>query len=210
MADKISSYKLSPQIKAELHLNCKRGSSDFSLSDAFEKIKLPKIRWNAVALTVFVFAVVITSYLGIKHAYELALTKTQAARAAQEQDYQNRLTALRNEVIAKGTDAYSFVELSQSYLKSGDGDRALAAAEIATQKDSSWRDGFINLGQIYLSVNQFDSAKTALETALKIDPLSGQAHYYMSMVDQELNNSDASKAELAKAKEFGYNTNIGG
>lgn len=210
MAEKIKSYKLSPQLKAELHFNSRRTTSEFSLHDAFEKVKMPKVSWKAIALTVVLFAVIISSYMGIKRAYEVASVKSAQTKAAAEEDYQNRLSSIRNEVAAKGTDAFSFVELSQQYLKSSDGERSVAAAEIATEKDAIWSDGFVNLGQVYLATNQFDRAKTALEQALKLNPLNGQAHYFLSLAYQELNDSAASKAEFAKAKTFGFDADIGG
>jgi len=210
VADKIKSYKLSPQLKAELHLNQRRAHSDFSLHDAFEKVKVPKISWKAVSLTVLIFAAVISSYVGLKHAYELSAVKTAKAKAAQEQEYQERLASMKTEITTKGTDAFSFVSLAQGYLKSGDGERAIISAEISTEKDPVWSDGFVNLGQIYLATNQFEKAKTALGQALKLNPLNGQAHYFLSLTYQELNDSEGSKAEFAKARAFGFDTEIGG
>ncbi len=210
MAERLKSYKLSPQLKAELHLNGRRNASDFSLHDAFEKVKMPKISWKAVALTVVIFGAVISSYIGIKHAYEIASIRTAQAKAAAQQEYENRLSSLQKEVASKGTDAFSFVELSQQYLKSSDGERAVIAAELSAQKDPVWSDGFVNLGQVYLSTNQFEKAKTALTEALKLNPLNGQGHYFLSLVYQELNDSASSKAEFAKAKTFGFDADIGG
>lgn len=212
MKDRIKSYKLSPQLKAELGL---RRSSGKSLDISFEFPKIPnfskvKIPWKAIGITVFVVAVIIGSYAGVKKTYELAAEKSRAAEQAKIKQYQDRLANMRNEIIAEGTDAFSFVNLSQKYLKESDGEKAVAAAEMASEKDPLWRDAYINLGQVYLSVNEYKKAELALSTALERDPTCGQAHYLMSLTLEELSNRDGAKQEFAKAKEFGFDANIGG
>lgn len=212
MKDRISSYKLSPQLKAELGLRRSSGkaidiSFEFPKLSSFSKAKIP---WRAVGITIFVVAIIIGSYVGVKKTYEFAAQKTHEAQEAKIREYQNRLTNIRNEIVAEGTDAHSFVLLSQKYLKEGNGEKAVAAAEMASEKDPLWRDAYLNLGQVYLSINEFKKAELALKTALERDPTCGQAHYLMFLTLEELNNRDEAKQEFAKAKQFGFDTDIGG
>ncbi len=208
MAEPIKSYKLSPQLKAELGSpRHKRSSSNFEFNPDFSglsKLSQVKIPWKAVGITMVVFVVVISGYIGVKSGYEYLDQKSKVAAAVQQEAYNKHIREVRSEVEVKATDAYSFVELSQRYLKDGDGDRAVAAAEIAAQKDAKWRDGQLNLGQVYLATNQFEKAKTALNKALEIDSTYGQTHYLLSLVYQELRNNDLAKEEFAKAKTFGF------
>jgi|GEM_PF-2053508 len=209
--DKIKSYKLSPQLKAELHFTSRRNRrSGFDFELVRNKIDLSKLPWKAIGMTVLVFAIVISGYLGIKRGYDYFAQKNAQADLARQQEYQNHLQTVKDEVAKSGTDAYSFVQLSQQYIKSGDGERAEAAGELAVEKDSTWRDAYINLGQIYLSTNKFEQAKTALEDALKRDPVYGETHYLLSLAYQELKQDSKSKDEFAKAKQFGFESEIGG
>lgn len=207
MSGKIKSYKLSPQLKAELNVSQKRTRPNVSWFEVFPKIKIP---WRAVLFTFVIFALVCGAYWGVKKTYEHVAWQQEQAKVAREQANQQRVVDMKKEVASKELDAYSFAELSQRYLKDGDGERAEAAAEMATIKDTSWRDGFLNLGQVYLSVNKFEQAKTAIEKAIKLDPLYGQAHYFLSLTLQELKQNDTAKEEFAKAKQFGFDTEIGG
>lgn len=210
MIDKIKSYQLSPQLKAELNFASKRNkhSFDFNLKGTGSVLK--KLPWKYIGTTAVVFALIISGYLGIKKEYDHLAQKSHQADVARQQEYQNHLQTIKDEVAKAGTSAYSFVELSQGYIKSGDAERAEAAAILATEKDPNWRDGFINLGQIYMSVNKFDQAKVTLDEALKRDPVYGQTHYLLSHVYQELRDNSASQAEFAKAKTFGFSSEIGG
>lgn len=216
MRDRISSYKLSPQLRAEL--GAKRRYSKTtgkSLDMSFEfpdflSVPKAKIPWKIIGITVFVALVIVGSYAGAKKTYELAKNKAYEAEQAKIKEYQNSLASIRSEISSQATDAYSFVTLSQKFLKEGNGEKAVAAAEMATEKDPLWRDGYLNLGQIYLSVNEFEKAKLALGQALEKDPTSGQAHYLMYLTLDELNSKDTAKQEYAKAKTFGFDSNIGG
>jgi len=208
--DKISSYKLSPQLRTELHFTSRRNRHSFDFELVKKQLNFGKLPWKAILLTVFVCALVISGYLGIKKGYDYVAEKNYQANLAREQEYQNHLKTVEVEVAKLGTDAYSFVALSQNYVKSGDGERAEAAAQVAIQKDPLWRDAYVNLGQVYLATNKFDQAKTALENALKKDPVYGQTHYLLSLVYQELNDEGKSKDEFAKAKQFGFESEIGG
>ena len=205
MSDPIKSYKLSPHLKAELGLSRKQKFSLPSFS-----IKLPKLPWKSLLVTAGVFLFVTGAYLGVKKTFEYVGRKTEAEKIAQEQEYKNHLASIRQEVVSKPLDAVGFVTLSQEYLKNGDAERAQAAAEIAPEKDPAWRDAYLNLGQVYLALNQFEKARVALETSLEKDPLCGQAHYLLSLAYQELNKDDLAKQEFAKAKKFGFETEIGG
>lgn len=208
--DPIKSYKLSPQLRSELHFASRRNRHAFEFEMPPASDVLKKLPWKAIGLTVIVFAVIISAYLGIKKGYDYVVAKNEAENLAREQEYQNRLVSIKEEVSKYGSTAYDFVKLSQNYIKSGDAERAEASAQLAVEKDGNWRDGFINLGQIYLSVNKFDQAKSALESALKRDPVFGQTHYLLALTYQELNEDDKSKTEYAKAKEFGFQSEIGG
>lgn len=151
-----------------------------------------------------------SGYIGVKKGYEFTARENETKRVAQIDAYNKRIENIKNEVSSTSADAYSLVTSSQQYLQSKDVERAEAAAEMATVKDPKWRDAFINLGQVYLATNKFDKAKASFDQALKIDPLSGQAHYLMSLAEQELKNTEAAKAAFAKAKQFGFQTDIGG
>jgi tetratricopeptide (TPR) repeat protein len=174
------------------------------------KFDFSKIPVKSVAISVAIFLAVLGGYIGVKKTYEHLATKASQQRIVQEQQYQTRLALIKTEVATGITDAPSAVAKSQEFIKAGDGERAEAAAELATQKDPLWRDAFLNLGQIYMSINKFDKAEDALKVALTKDPICGQGHYLLSLVYQERGNTDASKLELAKAKSLGFQTEIGG
>ena len=210
MADPIKSYKLSPQLKAELHFSSRRDRHGFDFELVKKQLNFKKLPWKAIWLTVFVFAIVISGYIGVKKGYDYVAQKNLKADLARQEEYQKHLKELKGEVAKLGTDSYSFVQLSQTYIKSGDGERAEAAAELAVEKDKLWRDAYVNLGQVYLATNKFDQAKTSLENALKRDPVYGETHYLLSLVYQELNDEGKSKDEFAKAKQFGFESEIGG
>ena len=204
---KIKSYKLSPQLRAELgRARRKTRGAAFTLPS----IRLPKIPWKPTIGVVLVCAVVVGGWAGVKRVYETRVAMAEIARQERLEQYQNHLQEIRSQVAAEGTDAYSFAKLSQKYLKEGDGERAEAAAQMAVEKDENWRDGHLNLGQVYLALEKFEDARGALEGALEIDPLCGHAHYMLSLVHQELNQSDEAKEAFAKAKAFGFETEIGG
>jgi len=207
VADRIKSYKLSPQLRAEIgsaRHDKPKIKIDFS---AIWRVRLP---WKTILAGIAVFAIIIGCYTGAKKGYEVMAEKSRQAQIARQKEYDNHLAQIRSEVAAKATDAYSFATLSQEYLKGGDAERAQAAAELAVEKDGKWRDGYVNLGQIYLSVNQFEKAKTSFEKALEFDPTNGEIHYFLSLTYQELRDNEAAKREFAKAKEFGFNSEIGG
>lgn len=212
MKDRISSYKLSPQLKAELGVRRSSGkaidiSFEFPKFSSFSKTKLP---WRTIAITGLVVIAIVGSYIGVKKTYELAAKRAQAAEEARAKQYQEKLANIRNEIASEGSDPYSFTVLSQKYVKEGNAEKAVAAAEMASEKDPLWRDAYLNLGQVYLSVNEFKKAELALKTALERDPTCGQAHYLMSLTLEELNNKENAKQEFAKAKKFGFESDIGG
>jgi predicted Zn-dependent protease len=210
MADPLKSYKLSPQLRSELHFSHRRNhhAFEFEMPQAAQILK--KLPWKAIGFTVLIFAVVISAYVGIKKGYDYAAAKNAQADLARQQEYENHLASVKQEVTGLAADAYSFVKLSQNYIKSGDAERAEAAAKLAVEKDPAWRDGYVNLGQIYLATNNFEQAKLTLEEALKHDPVYGQTHYLLALAYQELNDDGKSKEEYAKAKDFGFNSEIGG
>jgi len=211
MADRIKSYKLSPQLRAELGQGARlRKKPSFNFTVDFSSLSKIKLPWKTIGIVSIFFILVIMGYVGVRESYEYLAEKSRLAQIAQEQAYAKRLEEIKKEVRAKATDAYSYILLSQDYLKQGDAERALAAAEIGAETDPKWRDGQLNLGQIYLSTSQFEKAKVAFEKALEIDPTYGQTHYFLSLTYQELRKPDLAKQEFAKAKEFGFNTDIGG
>ena len=211
MNDKIKSYKLSPQLRAELNFQVRSGKNNFSnripLSNPLKNVKIP---WKSVSITVGIFLLIVAGYIGVKKTYEYTARKAETARVARLEEYNKHVEEIKTGVAKEASDAFSFLKLSQKYLKEGDGERAEAAAVLASNKDTKWRDGYINLGQVYLAVNKFDLAKQSLTQALTIDPLSGQAHYLISLAYQELNDANSAKLEFAKAKQFGFETEIGG
>ncbi|MDH4358796.1 MAG: tetratricopeptide repeat protein [Candidatus Berkelbacteria bacterium] len=210
MSDKIKSYKLSPQLKAEIGQARRRIEREFPISIDFSFFKRIKLPWKTIGGIALAFVIIIAAYVGIKKTYEVVVEKQRQNQLAREEEYRQRLESIKTEVASKGTDAYSYVLLSQEYLKQGDGDRAIAAAEIAVERDSKWRDGYVNLGQIYLSTDRFGEARISFEKALAIDPTCGRCHYLQSLVYAELKNPEAAKQEFAKAKQFGFESEIGG
>lgn len=209
MDNDLRSYKLSPHLRAEVRqqgpkrnfarLNFKTPKIDFS--------KLPIKSSLRIA---FFIGLIITVYVGIKTGYEKAVYAAETKQIAQQEKYEEYLAGLKTEISALSDDAYELAMMSRNYLKEKDGQKAEVAAVLSTEKEPYWRDGFINLGHIYLSVNKFDKAKEALEKAIEIDPLSGQAHYLLSLVHQELNDMDSAKESFARANSCGYETEIGG
>lgn len=208
MDNKLKSYKLSPHLKAELHYTVKKRGK--SLNFRVPKVDFSNFPWTRTLRFTGVFLLVVAIYFGIKTGYEKAVLASEQKNIAREQAYQAQLNNLKEEVGKEATDAYSFVELSQKYLREYDGQKAEIAALIATEKDPRWRDGFINLGHVYLSVNKFDEAKVALVRAAEIDPLSPQAHYLLYLTHQELKDEQTAKQEFAKAEAFGFESEIGG
>lgn len=166
--------------------------------------------WKKTLRFTGVFLLIIGIYFGIKIGYEKAVYATEQKSIAREQEYQKQLTNLKQQVEKEATDAFSFVQLSQKYIDERDGQKAEIAALIATEKEPKWRDAFVNLGHVYLSVNKFEEAKIALTRAIEIDPLHPQTHYLLYLTYQELKNEQAAKQEFAKAKAFGFESEIGG
>lgn len=211
MSNKIKSYKLSPQLRSELNFSKKNSSSQiFNFNQVSFQPNLGNIPWRGILIAIGVCAVVTAGWLGVKKGYEYTAKKNEAQQVAQLNAYNQRIENIKKEVSSSSADAYSLVTASQQYLKNKDVERSEAAAELATTKDPAWRDAFVNLGQVYLATNKFDKAKSSFEQALKIDPISGQAHYLLSLAEQELKNTEAAKAAFAKAKQFGFQTDIGG
>lgn len=207
MADRIKSYKLSPQLRAEIG-SARHSEPRISIDwSAIWRVRLP---WKTIGVIAGVFVIVIAGYMGVEKGYGAIAEGSRRAQAEREQEYSVHLAQIKSEVAAKATDAYSYAVLSQAYLKNNDAERAQAAAELATGSDSKWRDGYVNLGQIYLSTNQFEKAKGSFDKALELDPTNGEIHYFLSLTYQELRNNEAAKQEFAKAKEFGFNSEIGG
>ncbi len=210
----LKSYHLSAQLKAEL--NHKRHSSTnfssfrYSPLDFLTAIDLKKVPFKGIGVVLGVFALVVLSYMGVKSVYEYSAKANQVAEAAQQQTYAEHLAQIKTEIAGQATDATSLVTLSENYLKNKDVERAEAAANLAVEKDPAWRDAYINQGHVYLVANKFGEAKIAFEKALKIDPICGQAHYMLSLAYQELKDTGAAKQEFAKAKQFGFETEIGG
>jgi len=202
----IKSYRLSAQLKAELNFKHRTVRNPFrNIHFSFSKIP-----FKTIGILAGIFVLVTLSYMGVKNVYEVQSKKIVASRQAQAQTYEQHLSQIKAEVALKGTDAQSFVELSENYLKDKDVERAEQAAKLAVEKDPLWRDAYINQGHIYLVINKFEEAKISFEKALLIDPLCGQAHYFLSLAYQELKNTDAAKKEFAKAQEFGFQAEIGG
>ncbi|OQA53474.1 MAG: Tetratricopeptide repeat protein [candidate division WS2 bacterium ADurb.Bin280] len=214
MKERISSYKLSAQLKAEIGVSrWKNRSLDIPFSlPSFSKLGTTKekIPYKKISVALGVFALIISAYIGVMKTYEFAKLKSAKAQEQKLQAYNDYVDNLRSEIEKEATDAYSFQALSQKYIKEGNGEKALAAAQMAVQKDPIWRDGFLNLGHVYMTLNQFEKAKDALQSALERDPTCGQAHYFMYLVLDELNEKTLAKEEYAKANIFGFETQYGG
>ena len=210
MDQKIKSYHLSPQLKAEV------GLAKIPTHKGLYVPKLPRlgflkdISWKKTIISALVFAAIIGGYIGVKKTYEYLAWKSGQERIAQEKAYENHLAQVKSEVSSKAGDAYAFAKMSQDYLKNNDGEKAVVAAKIAVEKDPNWRDGYLNLGQIYLATNDFEKAQATLEIAKQKDPLYGQTYYLLSLAYQEVKNDAAAKQAFAKAKELGFDSEIGG
>lgn len=202
----IKSYKLSAGLKAELNLRQKKNHNIFRNF----RFDIKKVPFKLIGIFTGVFVLITCSYLGIKSLYEIQSSKNQKARQAKMETYEQHLATLKAEVASKGLDAEGYVTLTQDYLNKKDVERAEEAALLAVEKNPLWRDAYINQGHVLLVANKFEKAKTAFEKALEIDPICGQAHYFLSLTYQELKNNNAAKAEFAKAKQFGFETEIGG
>lgn len=174
------------------------------------KIDLSDFPWKKTLRFTGVFLLIIGIYFGIKTGYEKAVYAAEQKNIAREQEYQKQLANLKQQVEKEATDAFSFVQLSQKYIDERDGQKAEIAAQIATEKEPRWRDAFVNLGHIYLSVNKFEEAKIALTKAIELDPLNPQTHYLLYLTYQELKDEQAAKQEFAKAKSFGFESEVGG
>lgn len=208
MDQKLKSYKLSPQLKAELNYSLKRQKNNLNFRPP--KIDLSRFPWKKTLQIAGFFLLIISAYLGVKTGYEKAALAAKQRQIAKEQEYQKQISQLKQEIEAQASDAFGFVELSQKYLRERDGQRAELAALIASEKEPGWRDAFVNLGHIYLSVNKFQEAKTALLKAVELDPVNPQTHYLLYLTYQELKDDKAAKQEFAKAQNFGWEKEIGG
>lgn len=208
MENKLKSYKLSPQLRAELNYSIKKREKN--LNFRAPKIDFSNFPWKKTLRFAGVFLLIIGLYCGIKAGYEKALLAANQKNIAREQEYQRQLSDLRLQVEKEAGDAFAFVQLSQKYLDERDGQKAEMAAILATEKEPKWRDGFVNLGHIYLSVNKFEEAKTTLLQALKLDPIDPQTHYLLSLTYQELKDEQAARQAFAKAEAFGFESEVGG
>lgn len=208
MDNKIRSYKLSPQLKAELNYSIKKSGK--TLAFKAPKIDISNFPWKKTLRVGGVLLLIITIYLGIKTGYEKAVYIAQQKTIAREQEYQNQLVEMKTQVEQEAKNAFDFVKLSQKYLNERDGQKAEVAALIATEKEPKWRDAFVNLGHVYLSVNKFEEAKETLIHALELDPINPQTHYLLYLTYQELNDEATAKQEFAKAKALGLDSDIGG
>ena len=208
MDHKIKSYKLSPQLKAELNYSIKKQGRPICFKAP--KIDLSRVPWKKTLRISGVFLLIVAIYFGIKTGYERAVRVAEQTQIAREQEYTKQLGELKSQMEKEGDSAFSFVQLSQKYLEERDGQKAEIAALIATEKEPKWRDAHVNLGHVYLSVNKFQEAETALLRAVELDPINPQTHYLLYLTYQELNNENTAKQEFAKAKEFGLESDIGG
>lgn len=208
MDQKLKSYKLSPQLKAELNYSVKKRGS--SLKFKTPSVDFSKVPWKKTLRISGVFLLIIAIYFGIKTGYERAVYAAEQQQIAREQEYTKQLTELKSQMEQEGDSAFSFVQLSQKYLDEHDGQKAEIAALVATEKEPKWRDAYVNLGHIYLSVNKFEEAKITLLRAVELDPINPQTHYLLYLTYQELKDESTAKQEFAKAKQFGLESDIGG
>lgn len=205
MSNRIKSYKLSPQLQAEIGYARKSVPAKASV-----KVDWSKIPVKSILVGFFAIAVVLGGYAGVKKAYQKVAYNRQQEAIKSHQELEQKLAKTRQEVSDKNLASQDYLILSQNYLQEGDGDRAQIAAELSAQKDPDWRDAFVNLGRIYMSVNQFDKAKEAFKSAIAIDPIYGNSHYLFYLACQESRDTEGAKQELAKAKKFGFDLEIGG
>lgn len=205
MSNRIKSYKLSPQLQAEIGYARKSVPAKASV-----KVDWSKIPVKSILVGFFAIAVVLGGYAGVKKAYQKVAYNRQQEAIKSHQELEQKLAKTRQEVSDKNLASQDYLILSQNYLQEGDGDRAQIAAELSAQKDPDWRDAFVNLGRIYMSVNQFDKAKEAFKSAIAIDPIYGNSHYLLYLACQESRDTEGAKQELAKAKKFGFDLEIGG
>lgn len=205
MRDRIKSYKLSPQLQAEIGYARQGASTKDSI-----KIDWSKFPVKSVLVSILAVVVILGGYAGVKRVYQKIAHNRQQEAIRVQQEIAQRVEAARQEVVDKNLSSQDYFVLSQNYLQSGDGDRAQIAAELSAQKDPVWRDAFVNLGRVYMSVNQFDKAKEAFKSAIAIDPIYGNSHYLLYLACQESRDTDGAKQELTKAKKFGFDLEIGG
>jgi cytochrome c-type biogenesis protein CcmH/NrfG len=205
MGDRIKSYKLSPQLQAEIGYAHKAVPTKASI-----KIEWSRIPVKSILVSILAVMVILGGYAGIKKVYQKVAYNRQQETVKAQQELEQRLAAARQEVVDKNLSSQEYLILSQNYLQEGDGDRAQIAAELSTQKDPAWRDAFVNLGRVYMSVNRFDQAKEAFKSAIAIDPIYGNSHYLLYLACQESRDNESAKQELARAKKFGFDLEIGG
>ncbi len=205
MSNRIKSYKLSPQLQAEIGYARKTVPAKATI-----KINWSQIPVKSILVSLLAVAVVLTGYVGIKKTYQKIAYNRQQEAAKMQQELAQKFESTRREVTDKNLSSQDYLVLSQNYLQEGDGDRAQIAAELSAQKDPAWRDTFVNLGRVYMSLNKFDQAKEAFKSAIAIDPIYGNSHYLLYLACQESRDTDGAKQELAKAKKFGFDLEIGG
>jgi cytochrome c-type biogenesis protein CcmH/NrfG len=205
MRDHIKSYKLSPQLQAEIVYARQAVSAKNSI-----KINWSRFPVKSVLIGLLAVVIILSGYAGTKKVYQKVAYHRQQEAIKVQEEVAKRIEAIRQEVANKNLSSQDYLVLSQKYLQSGDGDRAQIAAELSTQKDPNWRDAFVNLGRVYMSVNQFDKAKDAFRNAIAIDPIYGNSHYLLYLAYQESRDTDGAKQELTKAKKFGFDLEIGG
>jgi tetratricopeptide (TPR) repeat protein len=95
--------------------------------------------------------------------------------------------------------------LYDSYVQLGDGHSAVRLAErmLTLNEDA---DAYVDraVGKAILEEPDFQGALKDLDRALEIDPGSGRAYAVRSIVNRNLGIAERAEADLAKAKELGF------
>ena len=95
--------------------------------------------------------------------------------------------------------------LYDSYVQLGDGNSAVRLAERMIQLNED-ADAYVDraVGKAILESPDYQGALVDLDRAIQIDPRNGRAYAIRSIVNRNLGIADQAKADLAKAKELGF------
>ncbi|MFQ5629004.1 MAG: tetratricopeptide repeat protein [bacterium] len=141
-------------------------------------------------------------------ASQLGLAKKDMAAG----QYENAITVLRAETIARPTNANAFLLLAECYEKTDNADSAIAGYQHVLDLDAGNRKASTSLVQLYIArgntARESGSLRMALENyenAEKLSPNLLDIHYERAIAFQKFNLLDKSQAALQKAAEISPN-----
>jgi tetratricopeptide (TPR) repeat protein len=136
---------------------------------------------------------------------ELAQRVREALPHAEGLRRDRRVSAWASYLVGRFDEGERLAGLFDSYLQLGDGENALRLAErsVVLHGDA---DAYVDraVAKALLAAPDYQGALVDLDRAIEADHLSGRAHRVRSLVHRELGMADRAEADLARAKELGF------